>query len=596
MYLSFYGLKIKPFQNSTNPEFFWFGEKQKETLAIFKYGLSKMPGILLLTGDAGAGKTTLANVFLNSLGDKFIVVKIPDPDLEDIDFMNYIADALDFKTRFSDKDTFFAAFSHFLDITSTLGKRVILVIDECQGLSSRLLEEIIKLANIEKDETKLLKILLIGQNEFDDLLKKNTSRVLHQLIAINYAIAALNLHETGEFIKHRLKIAGANRDIFSPEAITKIYEISGGIPCKINIICDIALLYGFGQKSKTVNGELIWECTENLRPQKFANVPGKNHSLFDAGNDSKRLWKKSSASPVNDADANPWRGKMLGISILVIIPVFLITYFSDLRNFFSPPHRVVTQIRTQTSDPPIHKISAEATGTVTDSGKFTPLSSLSDSKDEVKNDLSVNKPAGKNYLPAAEPHRKDLAVEKVLKNADRPSRTGELPVIDPIDAARDSENSSSAQIISPLATDRQTIPHDQTIQKAATPTNAAGINQSALKLNQDETAKIEKERRPDQEVPHPDVSPAEKEISETPAPSRIPVTKENNPESREHLDGKGDAEAKVTIAPNTQKENQDAMPDIAPKSGNAEETEPEGKAPPIDPGAIIDWVLKNRPK
>lgn len=549
MYLSFYGLKIKPFQNSTNPEFFWLGEKQKETLAIFKYGLSKLPGILLLTGDAGTGKTTLINVFLNSLGDQIIVIKIPDPDLEDIDFRNYIADALDFKTTIPDQGSFFANFSYFLNTTATLGKKVILIIDECQRLSSKLLEEIIKLANIQNEETKLLKILLIGQNEFDDFLKKNTSRVLHQLIAINCAIAPFDLHETGEFIRHRLKIAGANRDIFSPEAITKIYEISAGIPCKINIICDIALLYGFGQKSKTVNGELIWECTENLRPQNYVNTRGNNPWQFGAGGDAKKIPKRSPEPALTDA--KPWRRKTLGISILLMLPVFLMTYFTDLRTFFKNPHRVETQIRPPTSDSTIHKVPA---GTA-DTEKITPISTTPVTKEEAKND-------------------------------DRPSRTGDLPTSAPLNTVHVPENASTTQILTPVSADRQKIAQDPAITRDSTPTNTAAILQSASKVSQEENPQIEKDLK------------LEKEITVVPEPADIPVIKKNKTENTVLVDKKIGANGKVTIGQKTKKETQDALPDNARQSSATGGTEQETKEPPenIDPGAIIDWVIKNRPK
>ncbi len=142
MYLSFYRLKVKPFQNSTNPGFFWLGEMHKEVLAIFKYGILKMPGILVLTGDVGTGKTTLINLLINNLGDNFIVVKVPDPDLEEIDFVNYLADKLDFKKKFTSKEMFYREFIEFLGDSSLNGKKVLLVIDECQRLCSRLLEVI----------------------------------------------------------------------------------------------------------------------------------------------------------------------------------------------------------------------------------------------------------------------------------------------------------------------------------------------------------------------------------------------------------------------------------------------------------------------
>ena len=561
MYLSFYGLKIKPFQNNTNPDFFWLGEKQKEALAIYKYAMSKMPGILLLTGDVGTGKTTLSNVFLNSLGDQFIVVKVPDPDLEEIDFMTHIADALDFKKKYSSKESFFDHFSNFLDTSSTLGKKVILVIDECQRLGSHLLEEMIKLANIEKDATKLLKVLLIGQSEFNDLLQKNASRALHQLIAINYAIVPLELHETGEFIRHRLKIAGAKRDIFSPDAISKIHEFSAGIPRRINIICDLALLYGFGQELKTINGKLIRECAEDLRPLGFVNTLENNPSQIDVGGDSKKIRKRSPESKLKDGP--PWPGKSFGVVILIMIPVFLITYFTNLRTFFKDPSSVETQNLTQTSESAIQEVSKEET----DIGKIPTipkLPTITITKEDLESTPSVSKPAEENISATGEQHQEGIPVDSVLENTDRPGRTGDLSAIDPMDPAYVKENLSSIQIL-PLAADQQNISQDQAIKK---------------------------------EVQRPDIAPAEKEITEAPEPYDIQALKQNKTQSKELLEEKNETNGEVTNDKMTKKESQDALPNNGRKSSKAGGTQDDVTEPPenIDPGAVIDWVLKNRSK
>ena len=353
MYLSFFGLKKKPFQITTNPAFFYLGAQQKEALTIFTHGLAKMPGLLLLTGDSGSGKTTFINVFLNSLGNQYLVVKIPDPDLEDIDFFNYIADALDFKTTFSSKESFHNHFRHFLQTSFALNQRVILVIDECQRLRSHLLQEIIKLASIERDGTKLLKVVLLGQNEQDTVLRNTTSRELHQLIAINYAIAPLDVHETGELIRHRLKTAGATRDIFSPDAIKSVHELTGGIPLRINIICDHALLLGFGQGSKTINGQLIRQCAEDLRPHNsFHSLPNIAIQARAA-----QAFLKIGNKPAGTQAKTPGhrRGKTIGMVVFVMLPVFLIAFLinpAKLVNIATSPPVTASKDKLSAPTPP----------------------------------------------------------------------------------------------------------------------------------------------------------------------------------------------------------------------------------------------------
>lgn len=265
MYLSFYGLHKKPFQINTNPSFFWFGTMHKEALALLKYGIAENKGFLLLTGDVGTGKTTLINALINSLGDEVIVAKVPDPGLELIDFMNYISHAFEMEKRFRRKESFLVQFGEFLAIASSAGKKVLLIIDESQRLTPDLLEEIRQLSNIEKQATKILNILFIGQNEFNDVLLEKRNRPLHQRIAINYALRPFDFHETGEYIRQSLKFAGTEKEIFNPDAIRNLYEFSKGFLRRINIICDHAMLSGYVRETKTVTGEMIKECVNDLR-------------------------------------------------------------------------------------------------------------------------------------------------------------------------------------------------------------------------------------------------------------------------------------------------------------------------------------------
>ena len=164
MYLSFYNLKTKPFQISTDPKFLWLGENYKEALASLKYGIMDNKGFLLLTGGIGTGKTTLINALVNSLGDNTIVAIVPDPDLEKLDFFNFIANAFKIKKMFHSKGAFIIYMSHFLHNAYNNNKKVLLIIDEAQRLNPNFLEEIRTLSNIEKQNTKLINIFFVGQN------------------------------------------------------------------------------------------------------------------------------------------------------------------------------------------------------------------------------------------------------------------------------------------------------------------------------------------------------------------------------------------------------------------------------------------------
>ena len=277
MYLSYYNLNEKPFQISTDPKFLWLGEKHKEALAILTYGILDNKGFLLLTGDVGTGKTTIINTLLNNLDDDVIAAHVPDPDLEHLDFFNFIANVFSIDKKFSTKGEFLNHLSKFLHDAYSKNKKVLLIIDEAQRLKPELLEEIRLLSNIERQDTKLLNIFFVGQEEFNKILIEPENRALRQRITINYYIEPLTENETKEYIKHRLNIAGSKRNIFSSSAIGEIFSFSKGFPRLINIICDLALLTGYVKEQKTINELIIKECAKELQiPTEKAPPPKKS--------------------------------------------------------------------------------------------------------------------------------------------------------------------------------------------------------------------------------------------------------------------------------------------------------------------------------
>ncbi len=265
MYTSFYKLHSKPFQISSDPEFLWFGEKHKEALATLRYGILDNKGFLLLTGDVGTGKTSLINALLQNLGKDIVSVSVPDPSLEKMDFFNYIAGAFDFGKEFSTKGTFLAHFRQFLLETNENQKKVLLIIDEAQLLTQEMLEEIRLLSNIEKTDSKLINIFFVGQNEFNEILNKTQNRAVRQRLTLNYNLDPLTPDETGEYIQHRLKVAGTTDPIFDPSAVQEVFMYSGGFPRRINIICDHCLLSGFVRDEKTINAQIVRECAKELK-------------------------------------------------------------------------------------------------------------------------------------------------------------------------------------------------------------------------------------------------------------------------------------------------------------------------------------------
>lgn len=276
MYRSFYNLKNKPFHTSSDPRFLWLGENHKEALATLKYGILDNKGFLLLTGDVGTGKTTLINTLVNSLGGDVIVATVLDPGLSRLDFFNYIANAFGMDEYFESKGRFLLQFSNFLHKSHEAGKKILLIIDESQRLDNQLLEEIRLLSNIEKQNSKLLNIFFVGQNEFNDMLHKPENRAVRQRLTLNFNLDPLSRTETKAYINHRLQVAGTDKKIFTSAAVDEIFSYTLGFPRQINIVCDLALLSGYVSEKAVIDAEVIRDCVSDLTiPQKSSNLPAK---------------------------------------------------------------------------------------------------------------------------------------------------------------------------------------------------------------------------------------------------------------------------------------------------------------------------------
>ena len=273
MYLSYYKLDKKPFDISPNPEFLWLGEKHQEGLATLKYGILQNKGFLMITGDVGTGKTALIRAIENEIQAKIIVVTIPDPSLSLMDFYNVMAAELNMGRSFENKGGFLIEFKRLILKAASSHQRVLMIIDESQRLTSALLEEIRLLSNIDLGGNVLINTFFVGQSEFKALIAKNENRAVRQRITVSYELSPLTLDETRQYIGHRLKVAGASRPIFTPEAIRLIHGHSRGYPRLINIICDHALMSGYSRGVDRIDETIIKECGTELRIAIGADPP-----------------------------------------------------------------------------------------------------------------------------------------------------------------------------------------------------------------------------------------------------------------------------------------------------------------------------------
>jgi general secretion pathway protein A len=327
MYLSFYQLDRKPFQISTDPNFLWLGDKHQEALAVLRYALMDNKGFLLLTGDVGTGKTTLINALVNTLGEEIVVATLLDPGIDKNDFFRYIGKAFQLEQAFSSKGEFVYNFTNFLNHAHEERKKVLLIIDEAQRLSQELLEEIRLLSNIEKQFTKLINIFFVGQIEFNSIILEPHNSALRQRISVNYNLNPLSAKETGQYIHHRLKIAGATKALFSAAAVREVFRFSKGYPRLTNIICDRALVTGFISESKKIGPKIIKECAEELTLQ----------------NQKSRLKKKKTQGKTTPATAQKIstlisQRPLLEKILYTILALLIIIWVAIAVNFYYPQY------------------------------------------------------------------------------------------------------------------------------------------------------------------------------------------------------------------------------------------------------------------
>jgi len=329
MYLSHYKLNKKPFDISPNPEFLWLGEKHKEGLATLQYGILQNKGFLMVTGDVGTGKTALIRAIEQDIQAHIIVVTIPDPSLSLMDFYNVMASELDMGRGFENKGGFLIEFKKLLLKAATSHQRVLMIIDESHRLTSELLEEIRLLSNIDLGGKVLINTFFVGQPEFKVLIARSENRAVRQRITVNYELSPLTVDETQQYIGHRLKIAGATRPIFTPEAIRLIYGYSRGYPRLINIICDHALMSGFSIGVDRINDRIIKECRDELKVT-IGLSSDEEKKIPPAEPQKKKPAAGLSPAPVADS-SNARRGAVMFAGFLALLS--LAWYFGGDRIF-----------------------------------------------------------------------------------------------------------------------------------------------------------------------------------------------------------------------------------------------------------------------
>ncbi len=265
MYLDFYNLREPPFNITPDPKFLYFSAQHQEAFNHLLFGLHQRKGFIALTGEVGAGKTTVCRKLLEELGPNYQTALILNPCLDTDLLLRAICAEFDLAVGSGDRLACLQALNEFVLAEANRGHDVVLIIDEAQDLSNELLEQVRLLSNLETDHQKLMQIILMGQPELRDKLLQPELRQLRQRITVRYHLGPLDRAETAHYIQHRLTLAGANgQPRFDDAAVKRIHKYSGGIPRLINAVCDKALLAGFVHQTDSITKSLVNLAIEEL--------------------------------------------------------------------------------------------------------------------------------------------------------------------------------------------------------------------------------------------------------------------------------------------------------------------------------------------
>jgi general secretion pathway protein A len=260
MYIRFFGLNEKPFAITPDPRYLYLSERHAEALAHLLYGINEAGGFIQLTGEVGTGKTTVVRTLLSRVPHHADVAVILNPRVTPVEFLLTICEELGLGIADADRDSvkqMVDALNRRLLSAHAEGRRIIVIVDEAQNLSADVLEQVRLLTNLETPTHKLLQIILIGQPELRELLDRTELRQLAQRITGRYHLEPLSREETLGYVRHRLRVAGAVEDIFTPSALAEVHRLSGGIPRVINVTCDRALLGAYTQETRKVSSGLV---------------------------------------------------------------------------------------------------------------------------------------------------------------------------------------------------------------------------------------------------------------------------------------------------------------------------------------------------
>lgn len=263
MYEEFYGFKEKPFSLTPDPDYLFMSRQHEAALTMLEYGLTLDGGITVVTGDVGSGKTTLIRRALQVLDPQFTVGIISNTHRNIGELLKWVLFAFDLDYHSKDKAELYHIFIEFIIDEYAANRRTLLIIDEAQNMDIETLEELRMLTNVNTDKDQILQLLLVGQPELADKLKRPELRQFRQRISAGFHLTPLDFRDTRSYIRHRLETAGGDSAIFDDMACGAVHYQTKGVPRLINSLCDAALVYGFAEDRKEIDMDTIFDVVED---------------------------------------------------------------------------------------------------------------------------------------------------------------------------------------------------------------------------------------------------------------------------------------------------------------------------------------------
>ena len=278
MYEAFYQFREKPFSILPDPSFLYLSPKHSMAIALLEYGLMNQAGFNVITGEIGTGKTTLIRYLLSQMDRELTVGLISNTHRSFGELLQWILFAFNLEHRGKQKVEMFQDFLDFLLREYSQNRRTVLIVDEAQNMTPDTLEELRMLSNVNADKDQVLQLVLVGQAELRETLRRPDMQQFAQRIVVDYHLEPLDQQETRAYIRHRIAVAGGHdSQLFDDAACDAVYEHSQGVPRLINLICDTALVYGFGAQQTSIDARIVDEVAHDKQKGGIFPSRGKNN-------------------------------------------------------------------------------------------------------------------------------------------------------------------------------------------------------------------------------------------------------------------------------------------------------------------------------